>query len=103
MNNKDENDSEIDAILSEFPDDELETEIPLPIEIPKQDIQPPEPIFKLLPLNKYLELTGNGLTIIAKSSKTGKTSLVLNLLKHNAKKFHCVQVLCSTTDVQLSY
>ncbi len=119
--NDEDNDPEIDDILSEFPDDEPETEIPVPpkgddrrsppIEIPKPNIQslgtvkdqPPEPMFKLSPLDKCLELTRNGLTIIAGSSEAGKTSLVLNLLRHNVKKFHRIWALCGTTDAQLSY
>src|SRR5438105_722082 len=73
-------DTEISAILNEYPD-EPEDEITEP----KEEIPESEPTIKLSPLNKCLELTRNGLTIIAGSTETGKTTLVHHLLKHNVK------------------
>lgn len=50
-----------------------------------------------------LTLDNFGTTIIAGSSSTGKTTLMKQLIKHNASLFHKIYLICSTVDLQGEY
>ncbi len=79
------NDPDIENILKEFESDYPDMEISQPI---SEEINLPEPkeVFKLSPLEKCLELTQNGLTLIAGSSETGKKNIGASSIETQRKE-----------------